>query len=190
MNVAREPLDSFRTRTQICGERISRSSLGSILRVLGHSNTRRNPRPTVVSKLKCPLFVASDLSGLGLIIRRRDCGKVGIPPGVAGFPSKWKTCFWISTQRLFHSRCGNVKMSPSELFFFLSGFRPKNLAIRSPWNDFPGSPCSLTRAVFHRAACSRRLSPELAATVFDRRLFISSNNGHPCELYRPTTCGP
>jgi hypothetical protein len=44
------------------------------------------------------------------------------------FQAKRKTGFWFSAQRLFHSRCGNVKMSPSELFSFLSGFRPKKLS--------------------------------------------------------------
>jgi hypothetical protein len=35
---------------------------------------------TVVSKLKCPVFVAHDMSGLRLLgRRRRGCGKVGIP---------------------------------------------------------------------------------------------------------------
>jgi hypothetical protein len=63
-----------------------------------------------------------------LIIRRRDCGKVGILPVLRDFQAKWKTCFWFSTERLFHSRYGNVKISPSELFFFLSGFRHEKLS--------------------------------------------------------------
>jgi hypothetical protein len=35
--------------------------------------------------------------------RRRGCGKVGIPPLLRDFQAEWETCFWFSTQRLFHS---------------------------------------------------------------------------------------
>src|SRR5260221_13826193 len=58
----------------------------------------------VVSKLKCPVFVAHDMSGLrSMDRRRRGCGKVGIPRLLRDFQAQWKTCFWFSTERLFHS---------------------------------------------------------------------------------------
>src|SRR5260370_31773397 len=57
----------------------------------------------VVSKLKCPVFVAHDMSGSWSMDRRRGCGKVGIPRLLRDFQAQWKTCFWFSTQRLFHN---------------------------------------------------------------------------------------
>src|ERR1700719_5177331 len=57
----------------------------------------------VGSKLKCPLFRAHDMSGLRLRDRRRGCGKVGIPRLLRDFQAQWKTWFWFSTERLFHS---------------------------------------------------------------------------------------
>src|ERR1700686_5886642 len=58
----------------------------------------------VVSKLKCPVFVAHDMSGLSLMgRRRRGCGKVGIPRFLRDSQAQWKPCFWVSTERLFHS---------------------------------------------------------------------------------------
>src|SRR5450759_1070545 len=59
---------------------------------------------TVVSKLKCPLFRAHDMSGLRLRDRRRGCGKVGIPRVVRDSQAEWKSPpLGFSTQRLFHS---------------------------------------------------------------------------------------
>src|ERR1019366_3150073 len=59
---------------------------------------------TVVSKLKCPVFVAHDMSGLRLLgRRRRGCGKVGIPRLLRNFQAQWEPCLWVSTERLFHS---------------------------------------------------------------------------------------
>src|SRR6266853_3082948 len=57
----------------------------------------------VVSKLKCPVFVAHDMSGSWSMDRRRGCGKVGIPRLLRDFQAQWKTCFLFSTQRLFHN---------------------------------------------------------------------------------------
>src|SRR5882762_2936598 len=58
----------------------------------------------VVSKLKCPVFVAHDMSGLrSMDRRRRGCGKVGIPRPLRDFQAQWEPCLWVSTERLFHS---------------------------------------------------------------------------------------
>src|SRR6202007_1479727 len=64
----------------------------------------------VLSKLKCPVFLASEMSvspfplPMGVRLRsRRGCGKVGIPPGLRDSQAQGKTCFWFSTERLFHS---------------------------------------------------------------------------------------
>src|SRR6267378_2795669 len=64
----------------------------------------RAPKPAVVSKLKCPVFVAHDMSGLrSMDRRRRGCGKVGIPRPLRDFQAQWEPCLWVSTERLFHS---------------------------------------------------------------------------------------
>ncbi|HEV2521955.1 MAG TPA: hypothetical protein VGT24_06195, partial [Candidatus Acidoferrales bacterium] len=44
----------------------------------------------VVSKLKCPVFVAHDMSGLRSMDRRRGCGKVGIPRLLRDFQAQGK----------------------------------------------------------------------------------------------------
>src|SRR6266403_404235 len=58
---------------------------------------------TVVSKLKCPVFVAHDVSALRLMDRRRGCGKVGIPRFLRDSQAQWEPCLWVSTERLSHS---------------------------------------------------------------------------------------
>src|SRR5580704_3588138 len=64
----------------------------------------------VVTKLKCPLLVAHDMSGSRLMDRRRrGCGKVGIPRLLRDFQAQWKTCLWFSTERLFHSLCPTIQ---------------------------------------------------------------------------------
>src|SRR6267378_4329116 len=50
---------------------------------------------SVVSKLKCPVFVAHDMSGSWSMDRRRGCGKVGIPRLFAGFPSAVENLFLV-----------------------------------------------------------------------------------------------
>src|SRR5271165_6855060 len=63
----------------------------------------------VRSKLKCPLFVASEMSGFGCSVysytrSRRRCGKVGIPRCWRDFQARGKSRFGdFSTARLFHS---------------------------------------------------------------------------------------
>src|SRR5882762_11022153 len=58
----------------------------------------------VGSKLKCPVFVAHDMSASWLMDRRRrGCGKVGIPRLLRDSQAQWKTWFWFSTERLLHS---------------------------------------------------------------------------------------
>src|SRR4029077_6168174 len=58
----------------------------------------------VGSKLKCPVFVAHEMSGLrSMDRRRRGCGKVGIPRPLRDFQAQWKPCLVVSTERLFHS---------------------------------------------------------------------------------------
>jgi hypothetical protein len=59
---------------------------------------------SVVSKLKCPLFRAHDMSGLSLReCRRRDCGKVEIPRFGRDFQARWESPKDFSTERRFHS---------------------------------------------------------------------------------------
>src|SRR5258708_39874562 len=60
-------------------------------------------RKSVVSKLKCPVFVAHDVSALRLMDRRRGCGKVGIPRLLRNSQTQWEPCLWVSTERLAHS---------------------------------------------------------------------------------------
>src|ERR1700674_2106499 len=43
------------------------------------------------------------MSGLRSMDRRRGCGKVGIPRPLRDFQAQWEPCFWVSTERLFHS---------------------------------------------------------------------------------------
>src|SRR5271166_1409474 len=63
----------------------------------------------VRSKLKCPLFVASEMSGFGCSVysytrSRRRCGKVGIPRSWRDFQARWESLLWdVPTARLFHS---------------------------------------------------------------------------------------
>src|SRR5271166_3027217 len=63
----------------------------------------------VRSKLKCPLFVASEMSGFGCSVysytrSRRRCGKVGIPRCWRDFQARGKSrSLDFSTARLFHS---------------------------------------------------------------------------------------
>src|ERR1019366_10519697 len=58
----------------------------------------------VVSKSKCPLFRAHDMSGLRLREhRRRACGKVGIPRFGRDFQARWESPKDFLTERLFHS---------------------------------------------------------------------------------------
>src|SRR5260370_2901060 len=58
----------------------------------------------VVSKLRCSLFRAHDMSGWRLRDRRRGCGKVGIPRLLRDFQAEGKSpLLGFSTQRLFHS---------------------------------------------------------------------------------------
>src|ERR1019366_758468 len=72
----------------------------------------------VVSKLKCPLFRAHDMSGLSLRDRRRGCGKVGIPRCVRDFQAERKSLpLGFSSQRLFYS------LSPA-IQFALAQTRP------------------------------------------------------------------
>jgi len=52
-------------------------------------------KSSVVSKLKCPVFVAHDMSGSWSMDRRRGCGKVGIPRLFAGFPSAVENLFLV-----------------------------------------------------------------------------------------------
>src|SRR5579872_4503857 len=108
---------------------------------------------TVVSKLKCPLFVAHDMSGLGAMDRRRrGCGKVGIPRLLRDFQAQWKTCFWFSKKRLFHS------LSPA-IQFALAQPRPslRGVATDDVWPvpDTPG----FIQMLAHRDRTSRERSP-------------------------------
>jgi len=58
----------------------------------------------VGSKLKCPVFVAREMSGHRLISRRRSCGKVGIPRWVRDFQARRESrVFDFSAGRLCHS---------------------------------------------------------------------------------------
>src|ERR1700684_4526789 len=59
----------------------------------------------VRSKLKGPVFVASELSGCLLITRRRrGCGEVGIPRFGRDFQARWESLLCdFSTARLLHS---------------------------------------------------------------------------------------
>ena len=59
----------------------------------------------VVSKLKCPVFLARDMSGLSYTTSgRRGCGKVGIPRLLRDFQARWESrVLDFSTSRLFHS---------------------------------------------------------------------------------------
>src|SRR5258708_21234898 len=60
-------------------------------------------RKSVVSKLKCPVFVAHDVSALRLMDRRRGCGKLGIPRLLRNSQAQSEPCLWPSTARPFHS---------------------------------------------------------------------------------------
>src|SRR5215471_988746 len=66
------------------------------------------PRPpSVGSKLKCPLFVAHDMSGFKLISRRRGGGKVGIRRSLRDFQARWESRLYdFSSERLFHGPLG------------------------------------------------------------------------------------
>ena len=79
------------------------------------ARTLANPR-AVGSKLKCPVLVASEMSGLGLITNRRGCGKVGIPRTVRDFQARRESRLLdFSASCLFHS--------PTRAdFFFLQRF--------------------------------------------------------------------
>src|SRR5271169_2835940 len=58
----------------------------------------------VRSKLKCPLFVASEMSGFKLTSSGRGCGKVEIPRRLRDFQAGWESRVYdFSTSRLFHS---------------------------------------------------------------------------------------
>src|ERR1017187_9854703 len=79
---------------------------------------RRRDTLPVVSKLKCPLFRAHDMSCLRLKDRRRGCGKVGIPRCVLDSQAERKSLpLGFSSQRLFHS------LSPA-IQFALAQTRP------------------------------------------------------------------
>src|SRR5450756_456945 len=84
---------------------------------------RRRDTRGVVSKLKCPLFRAHDMSGLRLRDRRRGCGKVGIPRCVRDSQAERKSLpLGFSSQRLFHS------LSPA-IPFALAQTRPSSRVI-------------------------------------------------------------
>src|ERR1700739_3076117 len=65
-------------------------------------STLRNP---VGSKLKCPVFIASEMSRLGKSASsRQGCGKVGIPRSLRDFQARRESRFLdFSASRLFHS---------------------------------------------------------------------------------------
>ena len=46
------------------------------------------------------------VEGGGANDRRRGCGKVGIPRVGRDSQAQWETCFWFSTERLFHGLLG------------------------------------------------------------------------------------
>ena len=58
-----------------------------------------------VSKCKCPVFVAREMSGFVFSSsRRRSCWKVGIPRCLRDFQARWKSRHLdFSTERLFNS---------------------------------------------------------------------------------------
>jgi hypothetical protein len=66
----------------------------------------------VLSKLKCPLFITSEMSGLRLIPRSsRSCGKVGIPRCWRDFQASWESLLLdFSNSRLFHSSLARSRL--------------------------------------------------------------------------------
>src|ERR1700676_2369221 len=103
----------------------------------------------VVSKLKCPVFVAHDMSGLRSMDRRlRGCGKVGIPRLLRDSQAQWKTCSWFSTERLFHSLFPSIQFALAQPRISLRGVAAHDMR---PVPDTPG----FIQVFAHRDRASR-----------------------------------
>src|ERR1035437_6964913 len=84
---------------------------------------------SVVSKLKCPVFLARDMSGLSYTTSsRRGCGKVGMPRLLRDFQAKWESrVLDFSTARLFPGLAGRqfrVEDRTAALVVATEGLRP------------------------------------------------------------------
>src|SRR5271165_6438030 len=111
----------------------------------------------VRSKLKCPLFVASEMSGFGCSVysytrSRRRCGKVGIPRCWRDFQARGKSRLWdFSTARLFHSVGRRV-------FVYVEGHTLGAIASQ-PMRPVGKTDRTVQVLVNHHGAAGQRASP-------------------------------
>src|SRR6202789_2539501 len=99
-------LDHHRVKARKCKMTSVRSQIHPVLPAMTEQMyLPDNRQRTVRSKLKGPVFVASELSGCLLITRRRrGCGEVGIPRFGRDFQARWESLLCdFSTARLLHS---------------------------------------------------------------------------------------
>src|SRR5579863_9516226 len=123
---------------------------------------------SVVSKLKCPVFVAHDMSGLrSMDRRRRGCGKVGIPRPLRDFQAQWEPCLWVSTERLFHS------LSPAIPFLFAQPRPSLRVVTAHDMRPVPNTP-GFIQMFADRDRTSRQGSPP--ARRLDLKHFSSHHN--------------